>query len=602
MSQTRLRVPFSLLVVPLGLLAACGPKTTSSSRTLAKTSATVVAAVTASPEVPLVLDQFEATAQTNATFQSQSEQLVGPRQLTSQTHWQSPWQRPIDRILAFRTIDGKDNHFEGSMAGAAHIDMPRLAPPSYADGRGIIADSDLPNARLISNIVSNNEGSQPNTFGTSDYLWQWGQFIDHDITLTETADPTESAAILIPRGDRFFDPQATGTAQMTFSRSAFHLRNGVRQQENAITAFLDASHIYGSDLERANALRTLDGTGKLKVSAGNLLPFNTAGLPNEPSAEQPNLFLAGDIRANEQLGLLAMHTLFVREHNQLAKHFAGLHPYYSGEAIYQMSRAIVAGLVQQITYEEFLPLLLGRNALPSYQGFDPNTDPAISNEFATAAFRFGHSGLSPTLLRLGQDNQPIAAGNIALLDAFFRPDRLASEGGIDPILRGLGAQLHQTIDPIIIDDVRNFLFGPPGAGGFDLAARNIQRGRDHGLASYNETRRSLGLPALRSFNEISSDARTVERLRSAYNGEIEAVDLWVGGLSEESIPGAMVGETFFLIIRDQFHRLRAGDRLWYKNQLSGQWRHWISTQTLASVIKRNTAIGQELSDTVFLVP
>ena len=103
------------------------------------------------------------------------------------------------------------------------------------------------------------------------------------------------------------------------------LRGGPRRCARAgeeITAFIDASNVYGSGEERAYALRTLDGTGKLKTTiseVGDLLPYNTPGLANAPAAT-PNFFLAGHVRANEQIALTAMHTLFVREHNHWAPH------------------------------------------------------------------------------------------------------------------------------------------------------------------------------------------------------------------------------------------------------------------------------------------
>ena len=107
---------------------------------------------------------------------------------------------------------------------------------------------------------------------------------------------------------------------MSFNRSLYDPDTGTgldnpRQQINEISAWIDASNVYGSDLERATALRTLDGTGRLKTSAGNLLPFNTEGFANA-GGSGPTLFLAGDVRANEQIGLTAMHVLFMREHNR----------------------------------------------------------------------------------------------------------------------------------------------------------------------------------------------------------------------------------------------------------------------------------------------
>lgn len=93
-----------------------------------------------------------------------------------------------------------------------------------------------------------------------------------------------------------------------------------RQQVTEISGFLDASMVYGSDTNRANALRSFTG-GKLKTSGNNLLPLNTAGLANANDAgifPDNQLFLAGDIRANENIELIAIQTLFMREHNQIA--------------------------------------------------------------------------------------------------------------------------------------------------------------------------------------------------------------------------------------------------------------------------------------------
>ncbi len=168
-----------------------------------------------------------------------------------------------------------------------------------------------------------------------------------------------------------------------------------------------------------------------------------------------------------------MHTLFVREHNRLAEKIAKIHPHLSGEKIYQKARRIVAAQMQVITYKEFLPVLLGPNAILEYKGYQPGVDSSISNEFSTAAFRLGHSLLSPQILRLNKNSKEIKYGHLALRDAFFAPNRIIDEGGIDPLLRGLAKQAYQDLDVLIIDDVRDFLFGQPGEGGFDLASLNI---------------------------------------------------------------------------------------------------------------------------------
>ncbi|MEM9555282.1 MAG: peroxidase family protein [Acidobacteriota bacterium] len=503
----------------------------------------------------------------------------------------------------FRSIDGSGNNLSHADVGAAHIQLLRLLPADYADGVSALAGATRPSARAVSNSVCVQDAPQPNRLRVSDYLWQWGQFLDHDIDLTDGVDPAEPADIVIPTGDAWFDPTGTGTALMPFNRSLYDPETGTaaepRQQVNEITAWIDASNVYGSDTERAATLRTLDGTGRLKTSDGDLLPFNVDGLANA-GGPSPLLFLAGDVRANEQIGLTAMHTLFVREHNRQAGRIARQSPQLDGDAIYERARRLVGAMMQKITYDEFLPALLGPDALAPYDGYRDRLDPSIANLFSTAAYRFGHSTLSPTILRLGADGQAIDAGHLELRDAFFSPQLLA-EHGVEPILRGLAGQVCQAVDPYVVDDLRNFLFGPPGSGGFDLASLNIQRGRDHGLPSYNDVREAYGLERLRGFRALTDDPALRQRLRAVY-ASVDEVDLWVGGLAERPRSGAMVGELLYRVIKEQFEVLRDGDRFWWRRALPEGDRRRVEGLTLADVIRRNTAIGDELPDDVFHVP
>ena len=149
--------------------------------------------------------------------------------------------------------------------------------------------------------------------------------------------------------------------------------------------------------------------------------------------------------------------------------------------------------------------------------------------------------------------------------------------------------------------MRNFLFGPPGAGGFDLASLNIQRGRDHGLAGYNTVRRQLGLKPVRKFSDITPDRDLQKRLESVY-ATVDQIDLWVGVLAEPPMRDALLGETAVTILRDQFTRLRDGDRFWYQVHLGREMASLIDRQTLSRIIRRNTGIRNEIQENVFLAP
>jgi peroxidase len=499
----------------------------------------------------------------------------------------------------FRTFDGSGNNLSNPGWGAAGAALLRLseipgrdpsgADPAYADGLSAPNDLGRPSARAVSNAVHAQGGPIANSFGLSDLFWQWGQFLDHDIDQTPT-NPSDGYDISVPAGDPWFDPSATGSQTISFDRSASATDGaGVRQQVNAITAFIDGSGVYGSNAVDAAALRSFAG-GRMKTSDGDLLPL----LSGATAFSAGDSFVAGDERANEQVGLTAMHTLFVREHNRLADEIAAADPAKSDEQIYQEARRIVGAEIQAITYREFLPLLLGSDAPGAYASYDPTANPGIANAFSTAAYRFGHTMLSGTL----NVYEGGAATDLALRDAFFNPDYVAANG-IEGLLQGFREQLAQEIDPFVTDDVRNFLFGPLGAGGFDLASLNIQRGRDHGLPGYNDAREAMGLARIADFSDPIFRGGVGALLASVY-GSVDDIDLWTGGLSEGASGGGLLGELFSEILLDQFERLRVGDRFWYENtdMFGADEIALFGSTTLADVISRNT--GLDMTGNAFL--
>ncbi len=473
--------------------------------------------------------------------------------------------------MEFRSIDGTGNNLAVPGTNALNAAFDRIGAARYADGISSMVSA--PNARSISNLVVG-EGDQasPNTQGLSGMLYAWGQFIDHDITRTPS-DGVTRIDIVVPNGDPVF---ANGTTLlMTRAITAPGTGAGTGVTATAInrsTGWLDASVVYGSDAVTAAGLRNADGT--MKTSAGDNLPTDAGR------------FLAGDPRVSENPSLTSLQTLFLREHNWQVARLQAADPGLTGDQLYDMARAIVGAEIQRITYGEFLPHLLGDTALPTYAGYRAGVDATLSLEFAAAAYRWGHSTVSAETFRRDEFGAVIGS-ELELRDVFFMaPQDFVVDGGAGAFLRHLGADRAQAMDARIVEALRSFLQNP--GVGQDLASLNIQRGRDLGLPTLNDTRAALGLSRHASFASITDDAGTIAGLTAAY-GNVNLVDLWVGGIAERLVPGAFLGETFRTIVADQFLALRDGDRLWYQAAgFDAATLALIEGTRLSDIILRNT--------------
>ena len=326
---------------------------------------------------------------------------------------------------------------------------------------------------------------------------------------------------------------------MEFIRSASVCGSGVssflvdslarREQINSITSFLDGSNVYGSDSERSRRLRIHnDPAGRLKFTDAQefekaMLPFSEEESEDSvemdcrrmfesESVEEARVacFMAGDARANEQIGLTAMHTIFLRAHNRLGEELHELNPHWSGDRVYLEARKIVGAIIQRVTYNEWLPAVLGKEGMDkigSYHGYDQTVNPSIWNVFATAAFRFGHALIKPIIRRLDENlNTHSVYGDVPLYNAFFNPFRLLKEGGVDPIIRGLtftaAKDLRIANNKPLNADLVERLFEASDAIALDLGAINIQRSRDHGIPFYVEWRKFCNLPVPSTIREM----------------------------------------------------------------------------------------------------
>jgi len=509
--------------------------------------------------------------------------------------------------LEAREIDGTNNNLSNPEFGSAETGFARLANADYADGEGAVQDRG--NAREISNAIADQEVSTPNSKVSSDLLTFFGQFIDHDIDLTKGGSG-EQLVIPIPSGDGVFNP----AIPLTLERSGFETgtgENGLpREQINEITSFLDVSNIYGSKEEITKLLRDdLGDSAYLLTSSDGHAPTmgQLRALYPNLDTEHPGLlagnvtddfYVSGDIRANENIALTSMHSIWISEHNTQVDILRAEHPSWTEDQLFEAAKIIVEAEYQNVVFNEYLPALLGAENIPAYTGYDDTVDASISTEFATAAYRLGHSQLNDIFHRVEEDGSTHSDGDIGLKDAFFAPKKLEEGGGIESLMRGFAGNKSQEIDVNIVDAVRNLLFANTGAG-TDLASLNLMRGRDHGIATLNDMRAALGLTEYTSFADLTSDTELQQQFADVY-ATIDDVDLWIGGLAEEKVPGSQLGETFHKIVLEQFLALRDGDRFYYEARLEAmpELLAQIKDTSFSDIITRNTDI-EYLQDDVF---
>ncbi|XP_076155894.1 thyroid peroxidase [Alosa pseudoharengus] len=516
----------------------------------------------------------------------------------------------------------------------------------------------LPPVREVSNRIMQGSPGVPvlEDEDYSQMLVDWGQYMDHDISFTPQsssraafpsgldclstcANANPCFPIEIPPNDQLFtrksclpffrsSPACPSTAETSGPHRDLQ-QMLQRQQTNVITSFLDASTVYGHSPALQGLLRDrASSAGMLAVNhwfadAGGR-PFLPSVAPDTPSAcfqehcaggggggvcgasdgagrERVECFLAGDSRVNEVLPLTALHTLWVREHNRVAATLKALNPQWSAETTYQESRKIIGALHQIITMRDYVPKIIGQKAFDRYvgpyRGYNDSVNPSVSNVFATAAFRFGHATIPTTLRRLNESFQdhPLYP-SLPLHRTFFSPWRIVRQGGLDPVIRGLLAQpaAKVTRDHLMSQELTERLVVLTVPETLDLAALNLQRGRDHALPGYNEWRSFCGFDRASTpadLGRVINDGRLVEKIMELY-GNPDNIDVWLGGLLEEPLPGARTGPLFACLIGKQMKALGQGDRFWWESPgvFTQKQREELMKHSLPRVICDNSGI------------
>ncbi|XP_069103045.1 peroxidasin homolog pxn-2-like [Argopecten irradians] len=554
----------------------------------------------------------------------------------------------------YRTADGSCNNQNHRQWGKARTPHQRMLPPDYGDyyNLGYLPRKGkhypLPSARKVSNIVLS--GSMKYAFDSvlSLEMMSWGQFLDHDIALTPESkgfdgenieccgsDHTYERAECFPIkiNHEEYDPYFNGdraTTCMNFVRSAPAVpTDGTckphwREQLNEQTSYIDGSMIYGTSYEEQHSLRE-HVYGKMETVHGKYLPEadnSTCELRTTPPTG--HCTRTGDPRSNEIPHLNLHHTLFVREHNALAHRLHYCHQSWDDEKVFQETRKIIIAIIQKITYNDFLPKLLGYQIMERYKlrvghgddnYYNPDTNPSVFNGFATAAYRVGHS-MIPDKISFSTNDYPTHIQiddykDFDLSKTFFDPFFTTHD---DPTLlheeaRALLNDKAGFVDGKFSEEVRNLLFIDDLNQSFDLMALNIQRGRDHGLPGYNAWRKYCGLKVAINFLDLSDHSWKDQLLLYTAYGHVDDIDLFAGGITEKLLPGARVGPTFACILGLQFGALKHGDRFWFEREQPYEYSsHFTKDQinaiydvTLAKIMCKNYQLDY-IQEDVFRQP
>jgi Ca2+-binding RTX toxin-like protein len=570
------------------------------------------------------------------------------------------------RTGQIRDSSGYGNNVAHPTWGTAAQPFIRLTNPYYTDGAsGMRTTVNTP--RQISDIVSNqdNDGdgieeSIPNAFGGSALLTFFGQYFDHGLDF-------------VPKGASGRVQIGSDGFPITASRANIIAGTGIdpdgipnngdeiaAQHLNMASPYVDQNQAYGSHEAVTDLLRKwetgpngkvqtaylltgdLDGSGRALLPTLNhirenyrimtggqeltsedisnfdgtghalLLDFVPSFMGNDPTKgydldKMGHYFVAGDGRLNENVMLTSIHTIWARNHNfwvDVLKERTGNS--WTEEEYFQAAKIVNVAEYQRVVFTEFADAMAGGidpgENEHGFDGYDPGVDASISAEFAHVAYRFGHSMLNETVSYKGADG---IMGQLSLVQAFLNPGKV-KDVGIEELLLGATGVTHQAIDVDVVNALRNQLVGQP----LDLAALNIFRGRDTGIAPFNTVRAELyaktGNASLRPYSGWAdfqsrnglSDA-FINQLKQAYPEGFQAMDLWIGGLAEKPAKGQL-GSTFGYIFLEQLDRLQDGDRFYYLEILDDSlFQSPDNAQTFADIIMRNTGITG-LSDHVFL--
>uniref|UniRef100_A0A8K9XIL8 NAD(P)H oxidase (H2O2-forming) n=1 Tax=Oncorhynchus mykiss TaxID=8022 RepID=A0A8K9XIL8_ONCMY len=506
--------------------------------------------------------------------------LIGILETDSQA--KVPWE--------VQRYDGWYNNLAYHSRGAVGSPLVRLLPARYSDGvLQPLQEPQLPNPRRVSDVTARGPSGLPSAHNQTVLSVFFGYHVVFEIQDSRPPGcPPEFMHIPVPEGDPVFDPNRTGRVLLPFQRGPWEKHssqspNNPRTQVNLVTAWLDGSSIYGPSSSWSDALRSFSG-GLLASGEQWDMPKRRGGSNLMWSAADPStgqhgpegLYELGNGWGNENVFTMAEGIVWFRYHNYIASRLREKHPSWSDEDLFQSARKTVVATFQNIAFYEWLPGFLGEKTMSPYLG---------KPSFNLLACHVCHRDFF-LLPALGHRNRTCHFQKVVNVDGSASPalrlcnsfwnrqnPNLKSGQDIDRLIMGMTSQIAEREDNVIVEDLRDYMYGPLRFSRSDLVALTVQRGRDFGLPSYNQVREGLGLVPVERWGDVNPQLNTTNPqvlseliTQYLYHGDISKLELFPGGLLE-SVDGP--GQVFSTIILDQFNRIRNGDRFWFENTQNG---------------------------------
>lgn len=353
----------------------------------------------------------------------------------------------------------------------------------------------------------------------------------------------------------------------------------------AIASWANGSAIYGSDPEQTETLRSYSG-GRLKSiqDSGPPTPGDSVlQLLSDRPLILAGLGSVGGTGPVADVGKrLTFRSLFIGEHNRIVAELSQSHPDWSDEQLYQQARQIVTAEIQAIIYHEFLPLLMGTEALRPVHSEGMIAPNEMAREFSTTSSRLTPSFLEGSGKLAGPDGNERRSPR-ALRDLFSYSPR-GEDASDDPVLKYMATDNAPALDPRLVADLRNSLLDSSNRRTTPPAGREIARTLDHDLTAYNSTRSVYGLKRVNDYTQVRSDAQFQKELRELF-GRKEQIDRSAAVQLE-----IRVSPMFGRIITDQFEQLQDGDGFWYERDLVGPSLAAVRNVRLGDVVRRNATI------------